>query len=113
MHLIISHLGHDKVVELLLEKGLDVNSKDVDGNTPLQIATIQGIRNFLICIMRICLIFKILHLILNEKISNLDKVNVVNVLLNHGADINAKNNLNKTAIMLAADGGVLTIIFFL
>ena len=34
--------GHVKVVELLLDKGADVNKTDKDGNTALKLATQYG-----------------------------------------------------------------------
>jgi ankyrin repeat protein len=35
-------MGHTKIVQLLIEKGADVNVKDGDGNTPLQVASEYG-----------------------------------------------------------------------
>lgn len=36
------NLGNDKLVDLLTEKGVELNAKDVDGNTPLHLAAMSG-----------------------------------------------------------------------
>lgn len=36
------HLGNEKLIDLLTEKGLDSNAKDLDGNTPILLAATSG-----------------------------------------------------------------------
>lgn len=36
-------LGHENIVNLLIEKGCDLNAKDYNGNDPLSFAIITGI----------------------------------------------------------------------
>lgn len=69
--MIAAEHGSEKVVKLLLEKGINVNDKNDNGWTALMFASEKG------------------H----------DKV--VKMLLEHGADINSKNNNNETALILA------------
>jgi ankyrin repeat protein len=64
--------GRDAAVAVLLDAGLEVNARDVMGNTPLLVAADEG------------------------------HVGVVRVLLERGADIDAINDDGFTALMLAA-----------
>ncbi|KAF5137166.1 Protein TANC2 [Metarhizium anisopliae] len=66
--------GHEAVVQLLLEKGTDVNAKDIDGQTPLWLSAAKG----------------------HEAI--------VRLLINEGADIHIKDKHGRTPLMLAARG---------
>ena len=74
VHFILSEMYYDwrfdglPLVQLLVEKGADVNVANVSGNTPLHIATEMG----------------------NEPL--------VNFLLDHGADAKAKNNIGDTLL---------------
>ena len=64
--------GNFEKVQLLLKKGVDINSKDEDGDTALMIASSEG---------------------------HLEIVKLL--LLRKGADVNIKNNDGKTALDLA------------
>ena len=63
------------VVRFLLEHGADVNGQDLDGWTPLHVASISG------------------------------ALEVVRLLLEHGADVEAKKNDGNTALQVATDIG--------
>lgn len=65
------NFDHEEVVEILLEKNANVDSKDCDGETPLYRAAAVG----------------------NETI--------VKMLLEHHADINAKDNDGRTPLYIA------------
>jgi ankyrin repeat protein len=87
--------GHLDVIKVLMEKGADIHAKDKDGNTPL---------------MSIC--FTIAYQTNNidimayggdlSPIQNLEPkyLAVVQYLVEHGADINAKNTANATPMSL-------------
>jgi ankyrin repeat protein len=66
-----SSKGLVQIVEILLEKGADVNAKDQDGDTALIRASGEG------------------------------HIDVVKLLLEQGADVNAKNNAGATALIWA------------
>jgi hypothetical protein len=72
--------GNRKVVESILDRGVDVNVRDPDHNTALMVAC------------RNC------------------HVEVVRMLIERGADVNATNKYSKTALDIAADWGYPTII---
>lgn len=61
----------DTVYELLVEDEVDINDFDANGNTPLHWAALRG------------------HL------------SVVDVLLEHGADVNIRDRMNRTPLDLA------------
>lgn len=63
--------GNNTQVKKILKKGLDVNSKDCEGNTALHFAALNG------------------------------ECKVINTLLNLGANINEQNNAHQTPLMLA------------
>jgi hypothetical protein len=67
-----SYEGHVDVVEVLLAKGADINAKDKNGLTALDLASYEG------------------------------RVNVVKLLLAKGADINAKDKGGLTVLGLAS-----------
>ena len=69
-------LGHEAVVELLLEKGADVDSKDDTGRTPLSWAAENG----------------------HEA--------VVKLLLEKGADVSSKDKYGQTPLSWAAENGL-------
>lgn len=63
--------GHVEAIEMLLDKGADVDMADLDGWTALMGATVQG------------------HL------------EAVTVLLEHGANVNSRNHANDTSLIMA------------
>lgn len=67
--------GHDAVVRLLLEKGVDIDARDEGGRTALPIAAENG----------------------HEE--------VVRLLIDNGADINARDKGNRTTLPIAAEKG--------
>lgn len=71
---------HLPVIQLLLDRGLDVNAKNKDGQTPLMLAPLYA--------------------------DLLD--NVIRCLLRHGADCNIKDNRGRTAMHMAASFGELS-----
>lgn len=76
--------GHEELVELLLNRGADIEHRDKKGFTPLILAATAG----------------------HEK--------VVDILLNHNADIEAQSERTKdTPLSLACSGGRYEVIFHL
>lgn len=73
-----------EMLNLLLKNNPDVNKADDFGNTPL-----------------IALCYNAFFLLLNSE----DAFEIVKTLINHGADVNLKNNDNKTALDYAAEVG--------
>ena len=83
-----------EMLKLLLEHCADVNAKDEDGKTALMLA-VRGSNSRLDDFLR-----------KNEIINDIYSVEkVIQVLLEHGADVNAKDEYGKTALMLAAENG--------
>jgi ankyrin repeat protein len=74
---VTASLGQPETVNLLLEKGADVESRDKNGSTPLWIAAADG------------------------------HVDVMNLLLKKGAAIDAKDNNGCTPLWIATQNGIL------
>lgn len=71
-------LGFPKIVDMLIQRGANVNAVDVNLNTPLHLA--------------------------EENIRNIDEATsfaIAELLVKGGADVNAKNEDNKTPLDLA------------
>ena len=68
------------IVEILLDRGIDINSKDNNDNTALHLAAIKG------------------------------NINIVEILLDRGIDINSKGNDGRTALHWAASNGNMNIV---
>ncbi|EXV06641.1 ankyrin repeat protein [Metarhizium robertsii] len=101
--------GHEAVVQLLLEKGTDVNAKDIDGQTPLWLAAAKGHEAIVRLLMkeRADIHIKDKHgrtpLMLAAR---RDNTTIVQLLLEKGADIMAKDSRhNQTPLSWAADRG--------
>ncbi len=70
--------GHEKIIELLIAKGADINQKDkVQQRTPLHLASAQGMTK------------------------------AVNMLIAKGADVNVKDKGGNTALGLASEKAVI------
>ena len=77
LHILCSKSGNEEIISLFLQfKSIDVNLKNLEGNTPLHIATGTNL------------------------------IETVQILLQHEKiDINLQNNLGKTSLMNAMKGG--------
>ncbi|WP_264688569.1 ankyrin repeat domain-containing protein [Wolbachia endosymbiont (group B) of Catoptria pinella] len=87
--------GHLDVVEYLISKGADINAKDKDGKTPLDVATDQKHNDVVGCLQQI----------LNEQLLAAVQdgdFNKVKDLVNQGANINIKDNDDKTPLHYAS-----------
>ncbi|WP_353279656.1 ankyrin repeat domain-containing protein [Wolbachia endosymbiont (group B) of Xanthorhoe designata] len=106
--MIAAENGHTNIVEILVEKGADVNVRDHHANTVLYLATNNGHEG----IVEILLekganvngksSFGVVPLHLAAKNGN---ENVVNALIIEGANVNEKNMNGLTALHLAASSG--------
>jgi len=100
----------------LLEHGVDVNAKNIIGNTALMRAARKGYTE----IMQI-LLAKGADVDIKSKYGNTalmivaDKgdTDTVRFLLEHGADVDAKDNYDRTALMMVADKGDIDTVRFL
>lgn len=95
--------GHGNVVKLLQEKGANINEHDSDGNSALHIATQQGKTLFMdsncnFSIFRQSKIF-------TDSNALLDYENVVELLIEEGADINIKNIYGNPPLYYAVSKG--------
>lgn len=91
-------LGHDKVVRLFLEHGINLSSAHYDGFIPLLFAAFWGnSANWLELIQIKAMKLKWVC------ISGQDKI--VELMIQHGANVSATDNRGSSPLHLAASGG--------
>lgn len=96
-------LNNPEMVKLLIDNGADVDHRDINGNTPLIYATKRTKGNY--GIMRSVGITEEEALQDNEEfLENVsrNKLEIVKILLDEGADSTAVNNVHDTALSTAA-----------
>jgi len=100
-------LGHTSIVELLLERGAAVNSKDVDDATPLYNA-VKHRRTEIVKILieagadRTCTSKRLWRPLLTEAIHWTPKLEIVQLLLDAGVDVNERQDkILRTALFYA------------
>ena len=99
-----SFAGWPQVVKLLLEADADVNIKTHKGTTPLMGASVKAdLRTLAASVTDKSTMGQLMT-------SRADHVEVVKLLLNAEADINAQDNDGATALMLAASAGHIDIV---
>ena len=113
--MIASEYGHTEIVELLLDRGADINGQDNSGDTALIKKSAHGKGDMAEFLLDIGADPNIKNIkgdtaLMNaarysNSILNLaegtDYIKVVELLLRHGADPNIRNNYGKTASMIA------------
>lgn len=91
---VISILGHDKIAELLIQNGANVNAMTIYGRTPLHWSAINGNLFYSIVIKE-----NVNVLIINFQFA--DNVKIADLLLRNGGDYNG-----QTALSLAISKGI-------
>lgn len=98
--LFISQLGYEKIVRLLITNGANVNAKDVEDKTALHAVSLEGIRRMNVFLQHSCLWNWIKKYLLLS-----GRENMVRILVENGANVNARNNLGNAPLNLASAGG--------
>ncbi|KIW25710.1 hypothetical protein, variant [Cladophialophora immunda] len=104
-----SEMGQIEVVEQLLNKGADLESKDVSGCTPLSLAADQGNQVVVQLLLEKSADLEVKEHSRNQTPLALAVENghqaVVQLLLEKGAELEAKDNMGRTALWLAVQKG--------
>lgn len=95
--------GDSNVVAFLIEVGANINIIDNDKETPLHKAVSHGIHNLSLS-NKGKIWFRFLPIP--------DKVDTARILIEHGADVNAKNYNGDTPLNLAENSKLLTLLHF-
>lgn len=111
LHKVLGHQDHDRLVRLLLRKGVDANAKTWEGVTPLMIAAKNGHLKSLKVLLSKKVEIDLLYdndfknrsaLMLAASKGNKD---CLNCLINKGANVNLANNKGLTALSEACRKG--------
>ncbi|XP_011496256.1 PREDICTED: ankyrin-1-like, partial [Ceratosolen solmsi marchali] len=93
------------VIELLLRNGADVNIRNLQGETPLHLACLQNQNKISKLLEDIYLLeddLKTNKLLLRDRISEIisqiDQIQIIQMLLTYKSDVNAKNICNETPL---------------
>lgn len=109
--------GHKKIVKLLLNmndsNAVSVNDKTESGNTALHLACSRGHKATIKSLLRAGADTKeinnnantALHLIVDCGGSNVDIVDIIEILIDNGANVDSKNSLGNTPLHHAAKNG--------
>ncbi|KAL3468783.1 ankyrin repeat-containing domain protein [Aspergillus californicus] len=92
--------GNSAAVRLLLESGADAGIQHVDGVTPLNMAVAQGDEVIVRMILKVTPRHRELCLA-----AYTGRVNIVRLLLDHGADINEEDGYGRTPLDRARKAG--------
>ncbi|XP_063912691.1 ankyrin-3-like [Zophobas morio] len=103
--------GTVDIITLLVENGIDVNAKNKNGTTPLQLAckhtVYEKVEMLLTCGALTNLMDEennnALHYASNSEYEN---QHIINLLIQKGVDVNAQNKYGTTALQLACKNGV-------
>lgn len=91
-------IGHEKIVDILIQAGADIEARQEDGWTPLHLAAERG--EFVV--------FRIsLSLLMSKYFGfiNIDQEKVVDLLIHSGSDFDAFGDSNRTPLYFAAKKG--------
>ena len=97
--------GHFKIVEFLINHGASVNATDKYGNTALLLA-VRERQNEIFCLVLQNVNDAGLYIV-NQRtplmqVAACGQIEIVEVLINHGASINARDKYGNTALLFAA-----------
>ncbi|KND87468.1 putative ankyrin repeat protein, partial [Tolypocladium ophioglossoides CBS 100239] len=103
-----AHMGHDAVVALLLDKdGIDVNALNTDGKTPLMLAVISKHPAVVKCLIDVdgidLYVEGTLHR--NTALHYASSVEIIQLFIDAGADLNIQNRTGETMLADAAQTG--------
>ncbi|MHC4538484.1 MAG: ankyrin repeat domain-containing protein [Planctomycetota bacterium] len=102
-----SEKGHQEVVELLIANGANVNTKDNDGQTPLDIAVRRGHKD-IVELLQVKVADSSIHMA--AFVGSLDKLQS---FVRTGTDIDAKDEEGRTPLLRAVTGGHIEAVRFL
>jgi ankyrin repeat domain-containing protein 17 len=106
--------GHDELVELLLEKGADVEHRDKKGCSPLILSATAGHASTAEILLQHCADIEAQSDRTKDTALSLacsgGRQEVIEILLNHGANFEHRNMSDYTPLSLAASGGYVGII---
>lgn len=100
-----ARLGRVVMLKLLLKQGVQLDPRDRDGHTPLELAILNGRTQAAITLIRAGAAFDPSHLLLLSAQANVTDRDVVRFLKSRGADIDVRDDQGNTPLLIAAQHG--------
>ncbi|KAF5987960.1 ankyrin protein [Fusarium bulbicola] len=105
-------LGYRHVLELLLQSGADVNTNDMDGTTPLHVASLRGFTDIVEILLQKGAEMNVKTVAGQTPLhysSGMGHFRVSQLLIQHGADVGSKDNCGRNALHHACCSGDLVV----
>jgi ankyrin repeat protein len=106
-------VGHDKILELLLAKHMDVNAKNELGDTPLHIAAVEDLTASAELLLANKADVNAANLEGDTPLHSPGSKEMAELLVTKGANIEARNNEGRTPLHTAVKNGLTEIIEYL
>jgi ankyrin repeat protein len=107
-------LHNPALIQALLEKGADVNARNIDGDTPLLMAVADENRDVIELLLdhgaRADAAANGGYTVLTNAVQCNTSLGVLDLLLDHGAKIDAQDQFGCTALICAVDGGKVAVV---